>query len=101
MGKLLLWFGILYGNLSALVGLAVLVVWWTQQASGQSFCSSLGLSPMGCRSGLLLADIVVMGVATVMSFRRLSEERRTFELEQKKSSGDSSGPKGDRPSEGR
>lgn len=79
MGKLLIWFGILYGNLSALVGLAVIIVWWTKQPSGQQFCGNIGLSVTVCRSGLLLADVVVMGLATVMSFRRLSAVRRKFD----------------------
>ncbi|MEY3903911.1 MAG: hypothetical protein RL189_3217 [Pseudomonadota bacterium] len=79
MGKLLMWFGILYGNLSALVGLAVIVVWWTKQPGGQQFCENVGLSLATCRSGLLLADVVVMGLATVMSFRRLAAVRRKFD----------------------
>jgi hypothetical protein len=76
MGKLLIWFGILYGNLCALVGLAVLVTWWTKHPSGQQFCQELGLQLTGCRAGLFVLDALVMGTATVMSFRRLSQESR-------------------------
>lgn len=79
MGKLLMWFGILYGNLTALVGLAVIIVWWTKQPSGQQFCENVGLSLTACRSGLLLTDVVVMGLATLMSFRRLAAVRRKFD----------------------
>lgn len=80
MGKLLIWFGVLYGNLVALVGLAGFVVWWTAQTGGQQFCSDVGLSLMGCRSVLLILDILIMGYATFISFRRLSKERRNVEL---------------------
>ncbi|NBO38752.1 hypothetical protein EBU99_09225 [bacterium] len=79
MVKLLIWFAILYGNLVALVGLAVISVWWTKQSSGQQFCQAVGLQLTGCRSALLIADIAVMGSATLLSFRRLSLERRGFE----------------------
>jgi hypothetical protein len=79
MGKLLLWFGILYGNLSAMVGLAVIIVWWTKQPAGQQFCSAAGLSLSVCRSGLLVSDVLVMGTATLLSFRRLSMVRRKFD----------------------
>jgi len=79
MGKLLIWFGILYGNLSALVGLAVIIVWWTKQPAGHQFCTGIGLSVSSCRSALLVADVVIMGTATVMSFRRLSVVRRKFD----------------------
>lgn len=76
MGKLLIWFGILYGNLVALVGIAALIVWWTKQPAGQQFCESTGFGLSVCRSGLLVLDVFVMGLATVMSFRRLSAARR-------------------------
>ena len=79
MGKLLIWFSILYGNLVALVGLAGLVVWWTNQSSGQQFCSDLNLSLTGCRSVLLVVDILVMGYATYQSFGRLAAARRRME----------------------
>ncbi len=79
MGKLLIWFSIVYGNLVALVGLAGLVVWWTSQASGQQFCSDLSWSLTGCRSVLLVADVLVMGYATYRSFGRLSQARRRME----------------------
>jgi hypothetical protein len=79
MGKLLLWFGILYGNLSAMVGLAVLIVWWTKQPAGGQACMESGLSLSGCRSVLLVADVLVMGTATLLSFRRLSVVRRKFD----------------------
>jgi hypothetical protein len=79
MGKLLLWFGILYGNLSAMVGIAVIVVWWTKQSSGRQFCADFGMPLTTCRSALLVLDVLVMGVATLLSFRRLSVVRRSFE----------------------
>lgn len=79
MGKLLVWFSILYGNLVALVGLAGLVVWWTKQSSGQQFCGDLGLSLTGCRSVLLVVDVLVMGFATYQSFGRLAAARRRME----------------------
>jgi hypothetical protein len=79
MGKLLIWFGILYGNLVALVGLAGLVVWWTKQTGGQRFCDEWSLSLTGCRSVLLVADVLVMGYATYGSFSRLSDARRRME----------------------
>ena len=78
MGKLLIWFGILYGNLVALVGLAVITVWWTKESSGQQFCQGFGLSLTGCRSTLLILDFVVMGLATFMSFRRMSIARKSL-----------------------
>jgi hypothetical protein len=76
MGKLLIWFGILYGNLVALVGLAVISVLWTKEPSGQEFCQALGLSITGCRTGLLVVDFFVMGTATFLSFRRLAQARQ-------------------------
>jgi hypothetical protein len=79
MGKLLIWFGILYGNLVSLVGLAVISVWWTKQPTGQQFCQDIGLRLTGCRSLLLLVDFVVMGTATLLSFQRLSAARRITE----------------------
>jgi hypothetical protein len=79
MGKLLIWFGILYGNLCALVGLAVVIVWWTKQPGGQQFCESVGLGLSACRSGLMVVDILVIGTATLMSFRRLAAVRRQFD----------------------
>ncbi len=79
MGKLLIWFGILYGNLSALVGLAVIIVWWTKQPAGQQFCTGIGLSVSSCRSALLVGDVLIMGTATVLSFKRLSVVRRKFD----------------------
>lgn len=85
MGKLLIWFSILYGNLVALVGLAGVVVWWTSRADGQQFCADVGLTLTACRSGLLVVDVVVMGYATIVSLRRLSVERRNLESKQGKS----------------
>ena len=79
MGKLLIWFGILYGNLVALVGLAVLAVWWTKDGSGHHYCQDLGLSLQGCRGILLVADFVIMGSATFLSFKRLSGTRKDLE----------------------
>lgn len=83
MGKLLIWFGILYGNLVSLVGLAVISVWWTKEPTGRQFCQDVGLELTGCRSVLLLADFVVMGTATVLSFRRLSAARQPAEKEER------------------
>lgn len=93
MGKLLIWFGILYGNLTALVGLAVIIVWWTRQPGGQGFCSGIGLDVSDCRSALLVLDVVIMGTATVLSFKRLSVVRRGFEKTGKPPSSDG-GPDG-------
>ncbi|MEY2987201.1 MAG: hypothetical protein RJB13_722 [Pseudomonadota bacterium] len=85
MGKLLIWFSILYGNLVALVGLAGFAVWWTKQASGQQFCDELSLTLTGCRSVLLVADVLVMGYATYRSFGRLSIARRRMESKENRS----------------
>ena len=76
MGKILIWFGILYGNLVALVGLAVISVMWTKEPSGQQFCQAWGVSLTGCRTGLLVLDFFVMGTATFLSFRRLAQARQ-------------------------
>ena len=83
MGKLLIWFGILYGNIVAMVGLAVLAVWWTKEGSGRQYCQDLGLPLQGCRGLLLIADVVIMGSATFLSFRRLSATRRTHDRDDK------------------
>jgi hypothetical protein len=79
MGKLLIWFGILYSNLVAMVGLAVLIVWWTGGADGQQFCQSIGLGLTGCRGMLLVLDVLIMGTATFTSFRNLSRARKSAE----------------------
>lgn len=88
MGKLLIWFGILYGNLVALVGLAVIAIWWTKDSSGQQFCQAVELDLTGCRSLLLILDFVVMGTATFMSFRRLSMARNKLDNRSSTRSGD-------------
>jgi hypothetical protein len=88
MGKLLIWFGILYGNLVALVGLAVIAIWWTKESSGQRFCQVFGLGLTGCRSALLILDFVIMGAATFMSFRRLSTARKNLDNHSSTRSGD-------------
>lgn len=79
MGKLLIWFGILYSNLVAMVGLAVVIVWWTKQTEGQQFCQNFGMELTGCRSVLLVLDVVIMGTATFTSFRNLSRARKSAE----------------------
>ena len=79
MGKLLIWFGILYSNLVAMVGLSVLIVWWTNQAEGQQFCGEVGMGVASCRSVLLILDLLIMGTATFTSFRNLSRVRRSAE----------------------
>jgi hypothetical protein len=88
MGKLLIWFGILYGNLVALVGLAVITIWWTKESSGRQFCQAFGLGLTGCRSLLLILDFVVMGTATFLSFRRMSTARKNLDNHSSTRSGD-------------
>lgn len=90
MGKLLIWFGILYSNLVAMVGLAVLIVWWTKQSEGQQFCQSFGMGLTSCRGVLLVLDVVIMGTATFTSFRNLSLARKSAERDSSKHEQDGS-----------
>lgn len=76
MKRLLLWFGLIYGELNALVLLVVLVTYWVEWESGARFCRTIGLGTEACRSVLIVVVVVAVGFATLRSVRRFLQIRR-------------------------
>jgi hypothetical protein len=76
MNRSLVWFGVLYGNLNALVVLAVAGGIWVEKPSGQAFCSKFALDIGTCRVSIMMLVFTVLGTSTALSFRKLMQLRR-------------------------
>ena len=68
-----LWFGLVYGNLNALVAGIVLSLLWTQKASGKATCEKVFLDIVNCRVSIILLVIFVFGTSTVLSVARFRQ----------------------------
>lgn len=77
MKQMWIWFGIVYGNLNALVLSVVLAAFWVDSPHGQAFCSSFSVDIGSCRVWILVLLISFFGTATVLSLRRLLAVRKS------------------------
>ena len=77
MKQMLLWFGIVYGNLNALVLSLVAVGFGVDSAAGHAVCDRFTADLGTCRVWLLVLVALVFGSSTVLSVRRLLIVRRT------------------------
>jgi uncharacterized membrane protein YdbT with pleckstrin-like domain len=76
MKQMLIWFGIVYGNLNALVGSVVLGTLWVDGAQGKNACLKFFVDIGTCRVWIVLALVVVFGTSTILSLRRFMQVRR-------------------------
>jgi len=75
MNRSLVWFGVLYGNLNAMVVLAVAGGIWVGKPSGQAACAKFALDIGTCRVSIIVLVLVVLGISTALSFRKLMQVR--------------------------
>ena len=76
MKQMLLWFGILYGNLNALVLSLVAVGFGVDSSAGHAVCDRFTADLGTCRVWLLVLVALVFGTSTLLSLRRLLTVRR-------------------------
>lgn len=77
MKSALVWFAIVYGNLNAMVVLAVMGALWVEEPSGRAFCSKISLDIFTCRVSIVVSVVALLGVSTVLSIKRLLSVRRS------------------------
>lgn len=68
---MLVWFGLVYGNLNALVFAVVGGSLWVETVRGRAACSRIFVDSGTCRVWILVALAVLFGTSTVLSVRRL------------------------------
>jgi len=76
MKQMLLWFGIVYGNLNALVLSLVAVGFGVDSSAGHAVCDRFTADLGTCRVWLLVVVALVFGTSTLLSLRRLLTVRR-------------------------
>jgi hypothetical protein len=79
MRQLLISFGLVYGNLNALVLSLVFALTWAGSESGLAQCRKVSLELLGCRVALVLVVLVVFGGSTILSCIRLMQVRKAFQ----------------------
>jgi hypothetical protein len=77
--RLLIGFGIIYGELSAMVVLVVFSQLWWGSKQGEQTCSSLGWELLTCRALSGAVIVVLCSLATVLSFRTFVRSGREQE----------------------
>lgn len=75
VGKLLIWFSILYGELTTAVVAIIGINYWMETDSGTKTCTTLKLEGIACQSTLSLAVLVLIGIALVTTWRRFNRAR--------------------------
>jgi hypothetical protein len=76
MRQMWIWFGIVYGNLNALVMSVVAGALFVDTRPGGRFCSSIFVDTGTCRVWILLILGGVFGTSTLLSVRKLMALRR-------------------------
>lgn len=88
MNSALLWFAVLYGEITAAVLMVVAVGYWVETPTGASFCNTVGLAPLLCQGALDIVILAATFYAGLQTFRRFVSARKKTETSQ-----DSDSPK--------
>jgi hypothetical protein len=83
MKQMWIWFGVVYGNLNALVMSVVVGAFGVDSEAGRAFCSVFSVDIGTCRVWILVALISFFGTATVLSLRKLMAVRKAEALKDK------------------
>lgn len=76
MKQMWIWFGVLYGNLNALVMSVVVGAFGVDTESGRAFCTSFSVDIGTCRVWILVVLILLFGTSTILSLRKLMAVRK-------------------------
>lgn len=79
MNRAILWFAVLYGELTSAVILVVLAGYAVETQTGQRLCEKTGMDLLGCKSAAGLSILVLTGYAAYHSFRRFMLARKDSE----------------------
>ena len=77
MKQMWVWFGIVYGNLNALVLSVVLGSLGVDSTTGRAFCGRFTADLSTCRVWILVLLVALFGSATLLSLRKLMAIRRS------------------------